>query len=81
MLLTMEQAYKESYQAMPNPERIDKVTNFCLSTFIWLLFVQRILFLLLPSHKFFQFEMFSKENGQESFPIRPDKKHCRLVLS
>jgi hypothetical protein len=34
MLLTMEQAYKESYQAMPNPERIDKVTEFCLSTFI-----------------------------------------------
>ncbi len=28
MLLTMEQAYKESYQAMPNPERIDKVTKF-----------------------------------------------------
>jgi hypothetical protein len=34
MLLTMEQAYKESYQAMPNPERIDKVTKFCLATFI-----------------------------------------------
>jgi hypothetical protein len=34
MLLTMEQAYKESYQAMPNPERIDKVIKFCLSTFI-----------------------------------------------
>ncbi len=38
MLLTMEQAYKESYQAMPNPERIDKVTSFsqcCGSMTFW----------------------------------------------
>jgi hypothetical protein len=34
MLLTMEQAYKESYQAMPNPERIDKVKKIFLPFFI-----------------------------------------------
>ena len=29
MLLTMEHAYKEEFQAMPNPERIDKVVLRC----------------------------------------------------